>query len=271
MLDYELVDFGNGLKQERFGGNLIIRPEKTATNTPETPTHLWKSDARCERSPSGGYIWHFENTFTRPWSVAYGSIRLELRATTSNNIGVFPEQAANWQWLSQTIKAPCRLLNLFGYTGGATLAAAQAGASVCHVDASKSTVGWARQNQSNSNLDKAPIRWIVDDALTFVVREQRRNSQYDALILDPPAFGRSSAGAFKFKKDIQNLLHECKKIMVDRPKFILLNCYATGLSSAEARNMLATVFPELIMDSGELLLRNKHGAALSCSVYARGI
>lgn len=269
VLDYELIDFGCGLKLERLGANVVVRPEKTALSSSKTPTSQWIADASCESTGKNLYHWHFQQSFKKPWQITWNNLTFELRATISNNIGIFPEQAANWRWLSQNIKRPCKLLNLFGYTGAASLVAAQAGASVCHVDASKSAAAWGRCNQELSGLREAPIRWIVDDALTFVQREQRRESFYDAIILDPPAFGRSSSGTFKFIDDVLPLLQECKKVLVRRPQLILLNCYATGLTAAEAKNILARAFPSLQITSGELALKSPEGRTLSCSVYAR--
>jgi len=269
VLDYELLDFGNCLKLERFGPNIIARPEKTALKLPNIDSDLWTLDARCVNKGQKSYQWHFEDSFKEPWRCTWNELSFELRATISNNIGIFPEQAANWQWISEHISAPCKVLNLFGYTGAASLVAAQQGASVCHVDASKSAVSWARKNQLLSGLESAPIRWINDDALSFVLREQRRSSFYDALILDPPAFGKSSAGVFKFVDNIMPLLQACQKILVNKPQFILLNCYATGLNPEQAQDILRSVFPSLNISCGELRLSTTQGRALSCSVFAR--
>lgn len=269
MLDYELLDFGQGKKLERFGSFVLERPEKTALQPATQSPKIWQADARCEALAHNRYQWHCIEDFKQPWNISYGALKFEVRATISNNVGIFPEQAANWQWLDKQLKKPCRVLNLFAYTGAATLVAARKGALVCHVDASKSTVAWAKKNQQLSGLEQAPIRWIVDDAREFVRRETKRNSQYDALILDPPAFGTSKSGSFAFKQDIGELLQQCRAILTAQPHFIIFNCYATGVKPAQAVEMLAQVFPHMKMSGGELNLKSTDERILSCSTYVR--
>lgn len=275
--DYELLDFGNGDRLERFANNKVCRPEKSVSSDP-APDDSIEVDAICHYMGKNRYEWDKNPSFSEDWRIDIGSysghgIKLLLRTSQSMNIGVFPEQHANWQWLSKVIEGasrPLNILNLFGYTGAASLVMAASGAKVCHVDASKSAVSWAKENQALSNLSDKPIRWIVDDAIKFIHREARRGNKYDGIVLDPPAFGRSRGGTFQFGEHIHELLQGCKVILSDEPEFLLLNCYATGLEAREAKHLLEEYFPDEEVDSGTLSVKsNLNNKSLNCSVFAR--
>jgi 23S rRNA (cytosine1962-C5)-methyltransferase len=242
-------------------------------------------DVALEKGPEGKQQWTKHKSFKEPWTFAFdhgtkeglcdNKLVFSLHLSpSSKNIGVFPEQAANWIWMMHkicTADTPPRVLNLFGYTGGATLAAAAAGASVCHVDASAAAVTWARNNQELSKLKDAPIRWIVDDCAGFVGRESRRSSRYDALILDPPAFGRNQKGrTFEFEKQILKLLGLCRQVLVQDPLFVIFNGYSMGYSATVLKNLLGDFFPGKNIEFGELQLQEQSGnRCLPCSLFAR--
>ncbi len=270
---YTLLDSGNGQLLEQIGSNIIIRPDDTAIWQAATNPSKWKADAQCTMLSGGKASWDIAPSFKTPWHFSWKNLTFELHLAHSKNVGIFPEQAENWEWCSDIIASSDvkpSVLNLFAYTGGASLAAAQAGAQVCHVDASQSAVNWASRNASLSKLDTAPIRWIVDDVKSFLLREIRRGSKYDALILDPPAYGRSGKKTFKFERDIHEILTLCKKVLVPNPRFVLLNCYAVGLSPYVAQNLLSDIFPKATVECGELIQEEKaRGRILSCSMYAR--
>ena len=277
--DYELIDSGNGQKLERFGNNITCRPD---TNC------VWRTKSTINEAASTATFkssgWAFTPNFKEPWITSYKTlknegickqdIKMQLRATISKNVGIFPEQSANWLWMSKIIAAQKKqstVLNLFAYTGGASLCAAAAGAQVCHVDASKSTVNWASQNQKLSGLGNAKIRWIVDDCGKFVSREIKRGVKYDGIILDPPAFGRDNTGkVFEFEKQIFNLLEMCKQALSPEPLFFIFNGYSMGYSATVLKNLLSDFFSDKKIDFGELHLQEKSGArTLPCSLYAR--
>lgn len=269
---YRLLDSGDGHLLEEMGGNKIIRPEPTAIWSPSNINN-WKSDAICSKTEKGKYSWDTKSSFKSPWLFKYESLIFELRYSHSKNIGIFPEQINNWEWISNIlskVNSTAKVLNLFAYTGGATLVAARMGATVCHVDASKSAVDWARRNSELSNLDKAKIRWIVDDCIKFLKREVNRNSKYDAIILDPPAFGRANGITFKFEDDIKLLLDLCKKVLNPNPLFFLLNCYSLGYSSQVIKNLVSDFFPHQNIESNELLLKEEARQRLfSANIFAR--
>lgn len=283
---YQLLDTGNGLKVERFGSNVIIRPDSNCVWRPKLEDSTWTNiDAQLVKGADGKQQWATKKSFQEPWTFTYDQgvkdglcdtkIVFSLRLSgASKNIGVFPEQAANWRWIMQKVcsadHAP-NVLNLFGYTGGATLAAAAAGASVCHVDSSQPAVTWARTNQKLSNLTGAPIRWIVDDCAEFVAREIKRGVKYDALIMDPPAFGRDQKGnVFEFEKQILKLMGLCKKVLVQDPLFVVFNGYSMGYSATVLKNLLDDFFPSKTVEFGELHLHeNTNNRTLPCSLYAR--
>lgn len=241
--DYEIIDTSSGEKLERWGDYLLIRPDpQVIWNTPRQ-NKLWKKiNAHYHRSEKGGGEWEFFN-LPGEWSVSYNNLTFHLKPFSFKHTGLFPEQAANWDWLSAKIrnrKRPVKVLNLFAYTGGATLAAAAAGASVTHVDASKGMVGWAKENAKASGLGDAPIRWLVDDCIKFVEREIRRGNTYDAIIMDPPSYGRGPKGEiWKIEDNIYDFIKLSTKILSDNPLFFLLNSYTTGLSPSVLTYMLA--------------------------------
>lgn len=233
--DYEILDTSGGEKLERWKEYLLIRPDpQIIWNTPHTDP-LWnKAHARYCRSNTGGGKWEEYRKKPREWQVSYKGLRFHIRPTGFKHTGLFPEQAVNWDFLQEKIRSAGRevsVLNLFAYTGGATLACAKAGAKVCHVDASKGMVQWARENAALSELDGRPIRWIVDDCQKFVEREIKRGRRYDVVIMDPPSYGRGPGGeVWKLEDQIYPLLELCTRVLSDDPLLFLLNSYTTGLS-----------------------------------------
>ena len=234
--DYEVLDTSNGEKLERWGNYLLVRPDpQVVWNTPHTNPGWKKKNGHYHRSSKGGGEWEF---FSLPqqWSIRYGKLTFQLKPFSFKHTGLFPEQAANWDWFSNLIQnanRPIKVLNLFAYTGGATLAAAAAGASVTHVDASKGMVAWAKENAASSGLSDAPIRWIVDDCQKFVEREIRRGNHYDAIIMDPPSYGRGPNGEiWKIEDAIHPLVSLCSQLLSDKPLFFLINSYTTGFAAS---------------------------------------
>ncbi len=233
--DYEILDTSNGEKLERWKDTILIRPDpQIIWNTPRTDP-LWnRAHARYHRSNTGGGKWEEYKKKPEEWQISYKDLRFHIRPTGFKHTGLFPEQAVNWDFLQEKIRGAGReisVLNLFAYTGGATLACAQAGAKVCHVDASKGMVQWARENAALSKLDDHPIRWIVDDCQKFVEREIRRGRRYDVIIMDPPSYGRGPGGeVWKLEDQIFPLVELCTKVLSENPLLFLLNSYTTGLS-----------------------------------------
>jgi len=276
--DYELLDSGDGLKLERFGAYTFVRPEHRASWKPALPASTWEQ-AHAVFKPIGkesGGRWHFQKPVDRSWVMAYKQLRFRVQTGDGRHLGIFPEQATHWEWLAEQIRSavrPIRVLNLFAYTGLASLAAAQAGAHVTHVDAARRAVRIAQDNQALSGLEDRPIRWIVDDAYKFVQREARRGSKYDGFILDPPKFGRGPDGqVWEFFKAFPDLLQACRKIFSDQPLFMLITAYAIQGSA------LTIYYPlqETVSDAGgaltcgELALQdNSAGRLLSTALFAR--
>lgn len=276
--DYELLDSGGGLKLERFGPYRFSRPEAQAIWKPGYPESNWR-DVHAVFQPtseeSGGH-WALKKQVDDKWIMSYAGIKFWAMTTPGRHLGVFPEVAAHWDWYSALIEKanrPLKVLNLFGYTGLASLVAAKAGAQVTHLDASKKSVTWARDNQILSGLEQKPIRWIVDDALGFVEREVRRGAKYDGIILDPPKFGRGPKGeVWEVYESLPALLTACRLILSDTPLFIALTAYAVRASGVHLYQSLE----EMMMpfkgstDAGELVTREKSaGRLLSQAVYAR--
>lgn len=235
--DYELIDTANGERLERWGDVTLIRPDPQIIwkNTGEAPE--WgTAHARYIRSDKGGGEWDYRRRLPESWKISYGNLRFMVKPTGFKHTGLFPEQAVNWDYcggLIRTAGRPINVLNLFAYTGGATLACAAAGASVCHCDAVKGMVDWARTNARLSGLEDKPIRWIVDDANKFIGREIRRGTRYDSVILDPPSYGRGTNGEmWKLEDSIFDLMTNITALLSDKPLFVLLNSYTTGLSAS---------------------------------------
>ena len=241
--DYEVIDTGGGEKLERWGRVILRRPDPQ-TIWPAQNERLWsKCDAHYHRSTKGGGEWEFMKKLPERWEISYKSLKFYVRPTGFKHTGLFPEQAVNWDWMGGLIRAakrPVRVLNLFGYTGGATLACAAAGAHVTHVDAAKGMVQWAGENRALTGIDETKVRWIVDDALKFVLREQRRGNSYEGILMDPPSYGRGPGGeVWKLENELFGLVNECAKLLSDKPLFMLINSYTTGLQPAVLSNMLA--------------------------------
>ena len=281
-ISHRLIDSGNGTKLEQFGSATIIRNDKSCLWRKNKSASEWdKVYALCRTHDKGTWLWETPRKMPEPWRFTIHLTHLAgkptvnclLRLSQSKNIGIFPEQAANWEWmtkiLGQTNSQP-NVLNLFAYTGAASLCAAAAGASVCHVDAAASAVSWARQNQKLSGLEQEPIRWIVDDCFDFVNREIKRGSKYDALIFDPPAFGRSAKGTYQFEKQTYALLQTCAQLLPEKPLFVIFNGYAMGHSPLILKNILNDIFPNNAIEFGELCLEEEDSKRLlPCSIYAR--
>lgn len=273
--EYQLLDSGEGAKLEKFGNKILIRPDPRALWKRKLPEADWnKADAAFLSEDAENSNWTYSKKKLQDWEMSYKQLRFSIRPTTFKHVGIFPEQCANWDWLMQRpqIKG-AKVLNLFGYTGGATLACATAGAHVTHVDASKPSTQWAKDNAVLSKLPKDAVRWILDDALKFVLREQRRGQVYDGIILDPPRFGRGANGeVWKLHKNLPILLEACAKILSPEPRFFLLNAYTADLSSLVLRQLVEDLpFAKLgKIESGEILVTEKSsGRFLPNGIFAR--
>ena len=274
--DYEVIDCSKGEKLERWGDYILVRPDpQVIWDTPRKEKGWHKMNAHYHRSKKGGGEWEFFD-LPQQWSIHYRSLTFQLKPFSFKHTGLFPEQAANWDWFSELIKKagrPVKVLNLFAYTGGATLAAAAAGASVTHVDASKGMVTWAKENAASSGLADAPIRWIVDDCVKFVEREIRRGNHYDAIIMDPPSYGRGPKGEiWKIEESIHPLVKLCAQLLVDRPLFFLINSYTTGLQPAVLSYLIGTElkrFPGKVTADEIGLPVSSNGLALPCGASGR--
>ncbi len=241
--DYEIIDTSNGEKLERWGDTVLIRPDPQIIWNTEKKNKSWhNAAARYLRSSKGGGEWQYNKKIKDSWVINYKSLKFNIKPTGFKHTGLFPEQAVNWDYFTNTIKKQNRkisVLNLFAYTGGATLACAAVGANVCHVDASKGMVAWARENAQLSNLSESPIRWIVDDCEKFVAREIKRGNRYDAIIMDPPSYGRGPGGEiWKLEDQIYDMVSLCSQVLSDNPLFFVLNSYTTGLSPSVMEYLL---------------------------------
>ncbi|MDR1570482.1 MAG: class I SAM-dependent methyltransferase [Oscillospiraceae bacterium] len=273
--DYEVLDTGGGAKLERWGAVTLERPDPQAIWPPARPDQWRSADAAYIRSDAGGGHWEFRRAIPDRWEMRYGALRFYVRPTGFKHTGLFPEQAANWDWMSELIRAasrPISVLNLFAYTGGATLACAAAGATVTHVDAAKGMTQWARANYALSGLPNMNARWIVDDALAFVEREIRRGRSYDAILMDPPSYGRGPGGeVWKIERDVYRLVEACAKLMSGEPLFFLINSYTTGLAPSVLSNVLSRALSGIpgIAHAQELALPVSSGGVLPCGSSGR--
>ena len=246
--EYELIDATNGNRLERWGDKILIRPDPQIIWNTEAKDIRWKNaDGIYHRSNSGGGSWEVKNKdIQTSWNISYNGLKFGIKIMNFKHTGVFPEQAINWDLLDKIISSSknkkMNVLNLFAYTGGATLASAKAGAKVCHVDASKGMVSWARENAKMSNLENSPIRWIVDDCEKFVLREIRRNNKYDGIIMDPPSYGRGPNGEiWKIEDNLFEFVNECEKLLSDDPEFFIINSYSTGFSASTIEYLVSEI------------------------------
>lgn len=270
--DYEILEMKNGMKKERWGNIILVRPD---------PQIIWNDlsnfsnyDAIYHRSDKGGGYWEYKKDL-KPWEIKYKELTFNIKTMGFKHTGIFPEQAYNWDYMINKIKNSNReikVLNLFAYTGAATVACLYAGASVCHVDSSKGMVDWAKENVKSSNLEEKSVRYIVDDVIKFVEREIRRNNKYDAIIMDPPSYGRGANGeVWDIEKDLFKLVSLCKELLSDKPLFFIINSYTTGLSSKVLENVLRMVITnDGKYTSGELGLPMKNSElVLPCGIFGR--
>ena len=243
--DYELLDCGGGERLERWDRQVLVRPDPQAIwETPREHPAWKKAGGRYLRSSTGGGHWE-KKALPESWKIRYRDLTFQVKPMNFKHTGLFPEQAVNWDFMAEKIKSagrPVRVLNLFAYTGGATAACARAGASVCHVDAAKGMVAWARENARLSGLGEAPIRWIVDDCAKFVEREIRRGKSYDAIVMDPPSYGRGPGGeVWKLEENLYPFVELCAKVLSDEPLFVIINSYTTGLAPSVLTYILETL------------------------------
>lgn len=275
--DYEVIDTSSGEKLERWGKYILVRPDpQVIWNTPKKAPDWKKMNGHYHRSAKGGGEWEFFD-LPEEWSIHYKELTFHLKPFSFKHTGLFPEQACNWDWFSSLIRSanrPVKVLNLFAYTGGATLAAAKAGASVTHVDASKGMVTWAKENAIASGLQDAPIRWLVDDCVKFVEREIRRGNKYDAIIMDPPSYGRGPKGEiWKIEDSIYPFIELTTQILADKPLFFLVNSYTTGLQPAVLSYMINTAVVSRFggkVEANEIGLPvSSNGLVLPCGASGR--
>ena len=276
--DYEIIDAGNGEKLERWKDVILRRPDPQSIWNVED-YEKWKNvDGHYFRSNKGGGEWKFYKKLPEYWTVSYKDLTFIVSPTNFKHTGLFPEQAVNWDFMMDKIKKahkPIKVLNLFAYTGAATVACAKAGAEVVQVDSSKGMTEWAKENRDLSGLTEAKIRYIVDDCIKFVQREERRGNKYDAIIMDPPSYGRGpNKEVWKFEKNIYFLIEECSKILSDEPLFFTINSYTTGISHIALANILKTTllkkYPHGKIESGDVLLPiTRDNLYLPCGIYGR--
>ena len=277
---YQLLDFGDGRKLERFGAVVLDRPCPAAESVRRAAPRLWsQANARFQRLEDQQGRWILRSESPESWTIMHGRMTLELKRTDFGHVGIFPEQAANWDWIGEQVRrregdgaAAVKVLNLFAYTGGSTLAAAAAGAAVAHVDAARNMLAWARRNAELSALGDAPVRWIAEDAAKFVGREMRRGSRYDAVVLDPPTYGHGPrAESWRLAEDLPRLL-ALSADLAFRPRFVLLTCHTPGFSPDRLGELLAAAFESSTgakIDAGPLTLATPDGRILPSGAMAR--
>jgi 23S rRNA (cytosine1962-C5)-methyltransferase len=271
---FELIDSGEGEKLERWGDFVLSRPDPQALWRKSLPEKDWLSADGIFSREETDSEWRLRSDVPQSWEIDFGGLRFRIRPSPFKHTGLFPEQLENWKWMADAVKnagRPVSVLNLFGYTGGASLALAKAGAEVCHVDASKKAVDWARENADLSGLEDKPIRWIVDDAVAFVKREIRRGRKYDAIVMDPPAFGHGpKKELWKIEDSFLEMIDLCGELLSDDPVFFVINGYSAGYSAIAYQNALASILPENSkIEIGELTLEEESGRLLPCGIFAR--
>ncbi|HIS85677.1 MAG TPA: class I SAM-dependent methyltransferase [Candidatus Faecivicinus avistercoris] len=274
--DYEVLDTGDGEKLERWNDIVLRRPDPQAIWPKQRPEIWRRADAHYSRSAKGGGEWTFFKELPERWTVRYRDLQFYVRPTGFKHTGLFPEQAVNWDWMAGLIRAagrPVRVLNLFGYTGGATLACASAGAKVTHVDAAKGMVQWAGENRRLAGIDETRVRWIVDDALKFVAREARRGNVYEGILMDPPSYGRGPGGeVWKLENELYGLVEACERVLAKDALFMLINSYTTGLQPAVLNNMLSMTVGKSRagrVTADEIVLPVTAGGVLPCGASGR--
>jgi len=268
-IDYELIDTADGKKLERWGNVILNRPDPQIIWKKRTNAVAWKdANAEYHRSKSGGGNWEFKQALEDSWQIEYDNLKFNIKPMGFKHTGLFPEQAVNWDFMRSMIhnsNREIRVLNLFAYTGGATVACAYEGAKVVHVDASKGMVQWAKENATSSGLKDAPIRYIVDDCVKFVEREIRRGNKYDAIIMDPPSYGRGPKGEiWKFEDELYNLVSKCSQLLTEDPLFFIINSYTTGISHTIVANLLKM---ELLPEFGGCVLSDEIGLPITASGF----
>lgn len=275
--DYELIETGDGDKLERWGDVILRRPDPQII-WPIKNKKIWeKADAHYHRSQSGGGQWEYKKQLPKRWVIGFGDLKFYIEPTGFKHTGLFPEQAVNWKWMINNIqkaKRPIRVLNLFAYTGGATVASAYAGAEVCHVDAAKGMVNWAKENVALSGLADKPVRFITDDCMKFVQREIRRGKKYDGIIMDPPSYGRGPNGEiWKIEDSLYGFVEQCVGLLSDNPLFFLINSYTTGFSPTVLSNIIKQSLGDKfkgIHSCGEVGIPvSRSGLVLPCGIYGR--
>ena len=276
--DYKILDMADGQKLEKWGNIILSRPDPQIIWKEKTFPSKWKeANATYHRSKTGGGSWEYHKKLPEQWQIKYKDLTFNIKPMNFKHTGLFPEQAVNWDWMINKIKNSNReikVLNLFAYTGGATVACASAGASVCHVDSSKGMVTWAKENITSSGLADKPVRYIIDDVVKFVNREIRRENKYDAIIMDPPSYGRGANGeVWQFENNIYDLVDLCTKVLSDHPLFFLINSYTTGISSKVLENILNLTISKKFKgktSSGEIGLPMENSKlVLPCGIYGR--
>ena len=275
--DYEILDMSNGEKLERWGDIYLVRPDPQIIWKEKSFPNKWKqANARYNRSNTGGGAWEYKKRLPESWQVKYKNLTFNIKPMGFKHTGLFPEQAVNWDWMIKKIKDSKReikVLNLFAYTGGATVACLSAGASVCHVDSSKGMTTWAKENVESSGLRERPVRFIIDDVVKFVQREIRRGNKYDAIIMDPPSYGRGKNGeVWQFESNIADLVELCSEVLSDDPFFFLINSYTTGISSKVLENILSLKLKNVkgTISSGEIGLPMRDSSlVLPCGIFGR--
>ena len=276
--DYKIIDMADGQKLEKWGDIILSRPDPQIVWKNKSYPEEWKkANAIYSRSKTGGGSWEYKKKIPAAWQIKYKDLTFNIKPMGFKHTGLFPEQAVNWDWMRNKIKNSKReikVLNLFAYTGGATVACLSAGASVCHVDSSKGMVTWAKENVSSSGLAERPVRYIVDDVVKFVNREIRRGNKYDAIIMDPPSYGRGANGeVWQFENNIYDLVELCTKVLSDKPLFFLINSYTTGISSSVLANILNLTISKKYkgkVESGEIgLPMEKSSLVLPAGIFGR--